>query len=509
MNKTPALNETVLMPRLASMFPFVVVILVSAFAFVAGYTDFFNGLPDWQFNVLMGLCAFFPVLQAVGLLSFTWKHFRAQNTGMVADKAFSTYAFVVPIFNEDVGTIEFTLECLARHCNARRHYVVILAFEERMRHAGSAAVQTHLKEKFTRRFAHIVYNWHNLSADECAGKASNVSAAVVNFACWAEEQAINFDSCALTVMDSDSLISEAYMKLLQIRASRMSSDALNLKIFAPYMTFYGTQHTSWPVRVTDAVWSTLSVASLCRPFLPGFPVSTYTLTLQHARQMGYWETGDVGIGEDWHTVARSFFASGGSSAETIVAPFAAQHVPTFLARYNQSKRHAYGHQSIGYVIWKIMSCSVPAGGMVGALRLLVAMTEVCLYTVMPIAVALFAGGKVAAGKHNMLSAESEEVPMVLLLLFVPHLMFASILHHCEPTKFFSVLSDIAPGKKYISICQGIENCTQLLFRFAMFVLLANVCATFLFLVPTIHSYCVVAMARPHYVTAAKVMTTNI
>ena len=74
---------------------------------------------------------------------------------------------------------------------------------------------------------------------------------------------------------------------------------------------------------------------------------------------------------------KAFFATEGKAkTQFICRPFAVQHVwergswwGSVLARYTQAKRHAMGHQTVFYALWKLgSSASTPVGSKILALR---------------------------------------------------------------------------------------------------------------------------------------------
>eukprot|EP00966_Prymnesium_polylepis_P322268 7378541-Prymnesium_polylepis.2 len=52
---------------------------------------------------------------------------------------------------------------------------------------------------------------------------------------------------------------------------------------------------------------------MTRPTPIRFPVSTYSMSLALLEAIGYWETGDAGIGEDAHTALKLFYATDGTA----------------------------------------------------------------------------------------------------------------------------------------------------------------------------------------------------
>jgi hypothetical protein len=111
------------------------------------------------------------------------------------------------------------------------------------------------------------------------------------------------------------------------------------------------------VRSTDLAWS---IANLSHNY-PGstikIPSSAYSLSMNLAISVNFWDVGPESVGEDMHMYLKCFFATKGNViVKSIYSPVSCCNVEGkggyfsfFKARYNQSKRHLWGSLDTGYV----------------------------------------------------------------------------------------------------------------------------------------------------------------
>lgn len=89
-----------------------------------------------------------------------------------------------------------------------------------------------------------------------------------------------------------------------------------------------------------------------------FPLSNYTLSFNLTKRMGFWDTVEEAIGEDFHTTQKAIWKTKGEAkAIPIYAPFNQLNLATgsgycadLEARFWQAERHARGLGDIAYTI---------------------------------------------------------------------------------------------------------------------------------------------------------------
>jgi hypothetical protein len=196
------------------------------------------------------------------------------------------HVFVIPNFREDLEVLAATLDRLASHRHAT-HYTILLAMEEKEAAAERKAVQ--LQERFCLRFKAILFTLHSLDpVNEMPGKASNVNAAVRQFAATVPPS--DHARYLLTIMDADALVPPAYVTQLEATTADVGSSAADHVYAAPVLFEQNGAEVPSLVRVTDFTWAALAMQNLNNWTGVGFPISNYSLSLALATSMGYWDT---------------------------------------------------------------------------------------------------------------------------------------------------------------------------------------------------------------------------
>jgi hypothetical protein len=113
-----------------------------------------------------------------------------------------------------------------------------------------------------------------------------------------------------------------------------------------------------PIRFTTWFGQAWLRANLTMPFYASLPISTYTLSLRLALDAGGWDPGV--IPEDWHMYLRCFFARDERVGLTPVflptngdAPEGDTWLAGMITAFQQSVRHAWGAEDVGYVVHKM------------------------------------------------------------------------------------------------------------------------------------------------------------
>ncbi|KAI8471907.1 MAG: hypothetical protein J3K34DRAFT_520114 [Monoraphidium minutum] len=272
------------------------------------------------------------------------------------------HVFVIPNYREDLAVLGATLDRLAAHRHAS-HYTILLAMEEKEAYAEQKAAQ--LQEQYCLRFKAILFTLHSLDpVNEMPGKASNVNAAVRQFA--ATVPPADRARYMLTVMDADALVPPAYVNELEATTAGLGSGAADNVYAAPVLFEQNGSAVPSLVRVTDYTWGALAMQNLNNWTGVGFPISNYSLSLGLAAEIGFWDTWPDAIGEDMHTFIKAYSKTGGRARlYPIFAPINMGHVnadgffASIVARYTQAERHMRGIADTAYAMREVATGSMP------------------------------------------------------------------------------------------------------------------------------------------------------
>ncbi|KAJ1554584.1 hypothetical protein HK405_004625 [Cladochytrium tenue] len=263
------------------------------------------------------------------------------------------HVIVVPNYKENLDTLCETLDVLASHSRALTQYRVCLAMEES--EAGSEKKAIALVSRYTESFLQIVYTIHPTGLEgEIRGKASNVS--------WAAKQMArkskNHRADLLTVMDADTCFAEDYFNSINYFYCVATPEQRRLQMFTP-STIFDRNAKDVPVlvRCADMLWSVAVMSNLFPSCPVRFPCSAYSLSMDLAVSVGFWDTEAEAMGEDMHMYLKCYFSTEGRvRVEPIFSPASCCNIEgkgvvgNVWARFNQAKRHLWGSLDFGYAL---------------------------------------------------------------------------------------------------------------------------------------------------------------
>lgn len=260
---------------------------------------------------------------------------------------------VVPTYKEPLSTLERTLTALSMQTYPIKNIHVMISFEEREGEAAKEKAAA-LKKKFHGVFGDLWTTMHPDILGEVKGKSSNT--------CWGaiqakkilvDKQGLDIEVITITSEDADALFHPNYFAAIAFEF---------LTIEKPYNTIWQGAvvfyNNIWkvpaPVRVLSAMFSVIQMHILMRSDrLINF--STYTTTLKHVDEIGYWDTNV--IPEDYRLFFKSYFAKKGDfEARPIFLPVlsdaAESHSAwsTYSNLYQQLTRWAWGVSDDAYII---------------------------------------------------------------------------------------------------------------------------------------------------------------
>jgi len=263
------------------------------------------------------------------------------------------HLIVLPNYKESIETLTDTMQILSEHTMAKEKYVVCLAMEEAEVNCKTKADE--LVAKFQGYFLQVLVTVHpkNLPG-ESRGKAPNVS--------WAVETskktlcAHNMDDILVTVCDADTHFINDYFACVSYKHST-TTDRAKVVWGIPISFYQNALDVPAPVRVTDMVWAITVLQQLSTGRSVRFPCSTYSLTMDLANCVGFWDKGPEAIGEDAHMFLKVLFkTSGEARIETVYVPAGCYNVcddtwiGSIKARYNQMYRHLWGTFDLAYIV---------------------------------------------------------------------------------------------------------------------------------------------------------------
>ncbi|TPX56612.1 hypothetical protein PhCBS80983_g04419 [Powellomyces hirtus] len=278
-----------------------------------------------------------------------------------------THVIILPNYKEEMDTLCETLDVLASHTRAVTQYKICLAMEEGEQGAPDKAGV--LMKMYADSFYEITYTLHPLGRPgEIRGKSSNVA--------WAASQmalrsggglAGRHEHEVITVMDADTCFAEDYFSAVTYHYTTSSPEQRRIMMFAP-CTVFDRNSNSVPVfvRVTDMFWSIGVISNLYPSSSIKIPCSAYSVSMDLALAVNFWDAGPEAIGEDMHMYLKCFFATEGRViVKSIFSPASQCNVEGtgsgvsgwvsgMNARYDQAKRHLWGSLDTGYSLRRIL-----------------------------------------------------------------------------------------------------------------------------------------------------------
>ena len=260
---------------------------------------------------------------------------------------------IIPTYKEPREILARTLDSLAAQAVARQ-LVVVLAMEER--EAGAREKAACLEAEFATAFAAMLTTVHPAGIPgEVVGKSSNENYAARAAKRWlVDECGHPLQSVTVTSCDADTVFHPRYFSCLTYQ---FCTDERRYRRFwqSPILLTNNIWRTPAPLRVGSALAGVHILSNLVKRDRVVFPQSTYSLSLQLAHEVGYWDP-DV-IPEDWHMFLKCFFATGGEiEVEPILLPTGNDAVHaggwwrSTVMTYVQHKRHAWGASDIPYAV---------------------------------------------------------------------------------------------------------------------------------------------------------------
>ncbi|KAI9350225.1 hypothetical protein BDR26DRAFT_891518 [Obelidium mucronatum] len=288
------------------------------------------------------------------------------------------HVIIIPNYKESLETLVETLDVLASHGIAKTNYKVCLAME-----AGETGCEDKaalLLERYSNQFHTLNYTVHPKDIPgEARGKSSNTNWACIEMykkianpprVSVMDQKNPPTDPQVLkhvfTCMDADTCFAADYFLAVAYQYTAMSSHSRKAVIFMPTLLFdRNSDQVSFFVRLMDLAWSSAQMAF----FLPKYPfipaTSAYSVPMELARAVGFWDTTWEAVGEDLHMTLKCYFATGGRlRLIPIYSPASCFNVcgdtPSFYsglkARLTQLRRHSWAMLAFAYTLRQCILC---------------------------------------------------------------------------------------------------------------------------------------------------------
>jgi hypothetical protein len=263
---------------------------------------------------------------------------------------------IIPNFKEPLYKLESTVKAIVDSNYPYKRINLVLAFEKREDLATEKGEE--IQKKYGYYFESVLFSHHVLSGNEVAGKASNQTHAArqvdeyIAKMGWAPERVI------VTICDADSLLPVNFFSYLTYAYHR-DEDRKYHFYWAPVLLYNNFWKLSFFVRIQATLSSILRLSFLSQKEKL-IQISTYSTNMWLLKQIHYWDV-DV-IPEDWHVYFQAFFTLG-EKVKTLPlytmvsgdAVYSGNTIKTFVSRYEQEKRWAWGVSDIGYTLKKFFN----------------------------------------------------------------------------------------------------------------------------------------------------------
>jgi hypothetical protein len=273
------------------------------------------------------------------------------------------HVVIVPAYKEPLDLLRRTLDGIAIQHRANDRLIVVLGLEER--EEGAETKGALLASEYEDSFARFIVTIHPPGAlpGEVPGKGSNEAWAAMQMRPMLDEMGVDPARTTITSCDADSLFHPSYFAAL---ARLFADDKERYSAFwqAPLFYYNNLWDVSAPIRFTMWFVNSKLLAELAMPFYSPLPISTYSSSLTLMEEVGWWDPGV--ISEDWHAFLRCMLHRGGDlRMRAVFLPTGADAADGdgllggLKAYHEQTTRHAWGAEDVGYLFGKIRTFGRP------------------------------------------------------------------------------------------------------------------------------------------------------
>lgn len=304
---------------------------------------------------------YFATISYLTIIRFSKINFPKKLRGYEEAKEIAHF-IIIPNYKEPLYKLELTVRSILANDYPYKKLYLVLAFEAREEEAAAKAQE--LKSKYSQAFADVLYSYHVLKDNEVPGKASNQTYAAVKVDEYVEKNGLDRNKTLITICDADSHFSSNYFSYLTHEFLKDPGRKYHF-YWAPVLLYNNFNKLPIFVRIQATLSSIVRLAFLSQTEKL-IHTSTYSTNLWLLKSINFWDV-DI-IPEDWHIYFQAFFTYGDRVKTlplyTIVngdAVYSGGIIKTFVNRYEQEKRWAWGATDIGYTLKKFFTTpEIPA-----------------------------------------------------------------------------------------------------------------------------------------------------
>lgn len=273
-----------------------------------------------------------------------------------------THIVIIPNYKESVEKLRTSLTSLSQQTFPTKKLFVVLAMEKREKEARQKAEL--LIKEFKNTFGQIFAAYHPDVAGEVKGKSSNQAyAAKVADKKLIKSATLDIHYATISTVDADSIFDRQYFAFVSYKFLTDKN---------PYQKFWQSANVHYnnfwsvpaPIRVISFfgnLWRTALLIQGDRLVTN----STYTLSFEMLKKIGFWDT-DV-IPEDYRIFFKAFYKlSGDVWVEPIFlktlmdAPLSSTYIKSLKNKYNQERRWSWGVSDDPlFIKWWLTTPNVP------------------------------------------------------------------------------------------------------------------------------------------------------
>lgn len=271
----------------------------------------------------------------------------------IKDASTINHFIIVPNYKEPLHKLDSTIESFKKNDYLFNNIYLVLAFEKR--EVDAILKYKYLYTKYKSSFKDIIATYHPDLQGEEPGKASNQTYAAKIVDKYVIKNNFLREKTIITICDADSYLPKNYFSYLSFSFLK-DKERLYHFYWAPVLLYNNFSKLPLFVRIQATLSSILRLSFLSQKNNL-IQVSTYSTSLWLIKKINFWDV-DI-IPEDWHIFFQAFFAFGEKVRTvplfTIVngdAVYSGATLKTFVNRYEQEKRWAWGVSDVGYVLKK-------------------------------------------------------------------------------------------------------------------------------------------------------------
>lgn len=257
---------------------------------------------------------------------------------------------IIPNYKEPLYKLEATIKAIAEGDYPYKKKIhLVLAFEKREKEAQEKSAE--LKKNWADSFQDIISTYHVLEPHEAPGKASNQTHAAHIIDEYCTQKGYDSKEVMMTICDADSMMPANYFSYLTYEFLKDKQRQYHF-YWAPVLLYNNFWQLPFFVRMQATISSILRLAFLSQKDQL-IHISTYSTNLWLLQEVNFWDV-DI-IPEDWHIYFQAFFKHGDKVKTiplyTIVngdAVYSGNWLKTFVNRYEQEKRWAWGVTDVSY-----------------------------------------------------------------------------------------------------------------------------------------------------------------